>query len=297
MWSPLLKPLEWIGRIRLPFMRTRTGTVVGGPREPDALGTYEWQAFLDARALSRVWGPHEHSPWMPFHCVTLFVSLEYMNYGIQKVIGPCAQDPWPLKNFQLPAWVDASVLLVVDLPGPKSAAVGAALAIAGCDLVCTFNNWPYFGALVKPEQTLAALLRYASLLDKKRTAYTTPGPAAWLCDNTRLGSRPGKPGEFDNRYYIEDSIIPGPNYLRERDISKIIYITGPDINVQNDIKGHLHFLKTAGLELYYAVALDTGSLGGPKPLNIEELKFSTTGFFRSSAGGFGAPVPHPSSGG
>ena len=294
MWSPLLKPLEWIGKIRIPFTRTRTRTLVGVPREPDALGTFDWKAFLDARALSRVWGPHAHSPWMPFHCLTLFVSLDYL---IQNEVGPCGGDPWPVKEFQLPEWVDTTTLLVIDLPGPQSAALGAALAIAGCDLVCTFNNWPYPGALVKPEQTLAALLRYASLLDKKRTAYSTPGPVAWLCDNTRLGARVGKPGEFDNRYYIEDSLIPGPNYLRERGISKIVYITSPDIKVQNDMKGHLHFLKTAGFDLYYAVAVDNGSIGGPKPLSPEELTFNTTGFFRSSAGVFGAPVPHPSSGG
>ncbi len=268
--------------------------LVGIAREPDALGTFDWKAFLDARALSRVWGPHPHSPWVPFHCLTLFVSLDYM---IQGEVGPRENDPWPLDDFQLPEWVDAATLLLVDLPGPKSVALGAALAIAGCDLVCTFNNWPYPGALIKPEQTLAALLRYASLLDKKRTAYSTPGPVAWLCDNTRLGERTGKPGEFDNRYYIEDSLIPGPNYLRERGISKIIYVTGLGNKVQNDIKGHLHFLKTAGLEVNMAVAQDNGQFGNPQSLELETLKFDTTGFFRSSAGGFGAPVPHPSSGG
>lgn len=295
MWSLLLKPVEWIGSIRVPFMRRRAGLGVGRPKEPDALGDYGWKAFLDARALSRVWGPHANSPWMPFHCITLFVALDYLE---QAHVGPCARDPWPLRHFEIPGWIDAGTLLMVDLPGPQSVALGAALAMGGCDLVCTFNNWPRAGALILPEETLAALLRYASLLDKKRTAYATPGPVAWLCDNTRLGGgRPGKPGEFDNRYYIEDSLIPGPNYLRERGISRIIYITDEDGKVVRDVEGHLYVLQKAGLQVGRATALGTGRISDPEALPLSDSTFKTTGFFRSSAGGFGAPVPHPSSGG
>ena len=46
-----------------------------------------------------------------------------------------------------------------------------------------------------------------------------------------------------------------------------------------------------------AIAKDDGSSQPPQPLNIPLKGFSTAGFVRSSAGGFGAPVPHPSSGG
>lgn len=294
MWSLLLKPLECIASIRFPFTRKRARLLVGNPNIPDARGTTDWKTFLNARELSRVWGPHTNSPWTPFHCLTLFIAVEYLESNI---VGPCEADPWPLGAFQMPGWIDSGTLLFVDLPGPKSAALGTALAVGGCDLVCTFNNWPQVNSVISPQVTLSALIRYATLLQEKRTAYPTPGPVAWLCDADRLGTQPGKPGQFDNRYYIEDSVIPGPNYLRDRGISKIIYITSPSETLKADIAVHLKAFEKAGFFVAKAIVSDTGLLHDPAAIDIPEKTFSTVGFFKSSAGGFGAPVPHPSSGG
>lgn len=294
MWSPLSKLLERIGRIRLPSLRRRTQLVVGRPGAADARGTGDWRKFLDSRALSRVWGPHPHSPWMPFHCLTLFVSLDYLE---RNVVGPCEADPWPVGAFRMPDWIDSATLLFVDLPGPRTVALGAALAVSGCDLVCTFNNWPHPKGIITPETVLAAMLRYSSWLEEKRSAFPTPAPVAWLCDANRLGTRPGKPGEFDNRYYIEDGIIPGPNYLRERGVSKIVYVSTPSSPITADLGAHLHAYGRDGFSVCQAIASDNGSLQPPRPLELAESDFKTLGFFRSSAGGFGAPVPHPSSGG
>lgn len=293
MWSLLLKLLESIARIRIPFYRFSTTLSVGRPNAADACGTNEWRAFLEGRALSRVWGPHAKSPWTPFHILTLFVSLDYLR---KNEVGPCDSDPWPIRNFQIPPWIDSSTLLLIDLPGPQSVALGAALAVGGCDLVCTFNNWPHPKGLIRPEETLAALLRYASWLSRNRTAYPAPGPVAWLCDSGRLGVRRGRPNEFDNRYYIEDNVVPGPNYLRERNISKIIYISGgPEIIA--DLGVHLYTFKKEGFQVGLSLAYSNGVLADPVAIVPPEKPFNTTGFFRATAGGFGAPVPHPSSGG
>lgn len=294
MSSPLSKLLEWIGGVRFPFLRLRTHLVVGRTDVPDARGTADWRRFLDARALSRVWGPHPHGPWPPFHCLTLFVAIDYLKH---QVVGPCETDPWPVRAFRAPDWIDADVLLMVDLPGPKTVALGAALGASGCDLVCTFNNWPHPKGVIQAEKTLAALLRYASWLDQKRVACPTPGPVAWLCDSERLGTRVGKPGEFDNRYYIEDGVLPGPNFLRAQGISKIVYVSSRLDAVNADLGAHLHAYGKDGFQIAQAIASDDGVLGDPQPLTLPALSFKTTGFFRSSAGGFGAPVPHPSSGG
>lgn len=294
MWSLLLKPLECIANIRLPFTRKRSRLSVGNPRIPDARGTADWKTFLNARDLSRIWGPHPNSPWAPFHCLTLFIAMDYLE---KDTVGPCEEDPWPLGSFQMPAWIDSSVLLFVDLPGPRSVALGTALAIGGCDLVCTFNNWPQANSVISPQTTLAALIRYASLLQEKRVAYPTPGPAAWLCDSERFGAKPGTPGQFDNRYYIEDGVIPGPNYLRSRGISKIIYVTNPSGTLKADISVHLKTFEKAGYFVGQAVVSEEGVLHAPVVMDIPERTFTSTGFFKSSAGGFGAPVPHPSSSG
>jgi len=270
--------------------------VVGRLNEPDAQGTADWKKYLNSRALSRVWGPKPNSPWMPFHCLTLLVALDYLR--LEKV-GPCIAraNDWTLRGFSRPAWIDSGTLLLVDLPGTTSVKLGAALAASGCDLVCTFNNWPHPLGLIRAEDILAAMLRYASWLDQARTAQTTPGPVAWLCDADRLGTRPGRPDEFDNRYYIEDGVMPGPNFLKAQGISKVIYLSERPEAINADIGVHLNAYKKDGLQVAQASVSDKGVVSDPWAFNLTPKAFSTTGFFRSSAGGFGAPVPHPSSGG
>ncbi len=293
MQSLLLKLLEGIGRIRLPMFRLKTRLTVGRPNAAGFQGG-SWREYLDARALSRVWGPGPGSDWLPFHCITLFVALDYLRHD---AVGPCDADPWPLGNYRHPSWIDASTLLLVDLPGPASVALGAALGVSGCDLVCTFNNWPHPKGVIRPEDTLAALLRYAPWLSERRVLPAAPGPVAWLCDAGRLGAKRGRPGEFDNRYYIEEAILPGPRYLKDRGIGRVVHVTAQAGPVRADLGSYLHSLPKDGIEVVQTVADASGGLSTPEPYNVDPPTFSTMGFFRSSAGGFGAPVPHPSSGG
>lgn len=295
MWSPLSKLLELIAKPRLPFLRGRENLVVGQPGAVDARGTMDWAKYLDARRLSACWGPHPHGPWAPFHCITLFVALDYLDH---KVVGPADKDPWPVDGFQAPSWIDPATLLIVDLPGPRSVGLGAALAVSGCDLVCTFNNWPHPRGLLRSQDILAALLRYATLLEHARTAYPTPAPVAWLCDVDRMGKQPGKPGDFDNRYYIEDALMPGTRFLRDRGIEKVVFVEARLDQLNSDLTGHLHAYQKDGIQVMRCIAQPDGTLGEPHAIAIPDEKFRhQAGFMKSTAGGFGAPVPHPSSGG
>lgn len=303
MWSQLLKILEAVAAIRLPFYQAKTKLIIGNPTALDARNTNDWKGFLESRALSCVWGPHPQGPWAPFHCLTLFVALDYLDHA---VAGPCEEDPWPIRAFRPPTWIDSATLLLVDLPGPKSIALGAALGVLGCDLVCTFNNWPHPVGLIRSEKNLAVMLRYASWLNRNRSAYPTPGPVAWLCDSRRLGTRTGIPGEFDNRYYIEDGIIPGPNFLRERGITRIVYVTENADEILADLAVHLHAFNKDGFETGVSVATNDGVLLDYQPIPLTDAFFKTARFIKfkrssrfrySGAGGFGAPVPHPSSSG
>ncbi len=294
MRSLLLKLLEGLGRVRLPMIRRRTRLTVGRPGAPDYEGSSRWREYLDSRALSRVWGPRPGSDWLPFHCITLFAAIDYLRHD---AVGPSDTDPWPVDAYRHPSWIDASTLLLVDLPGPASVALGAALGAHGCDLVCTFNNWPHPKGVIRPEATLAALLRYAPWLSERRVFPSTPGPVAWLCHAGRLGSKRGKPGQFDNRYYLEEAVLAGPRYLKDRGIARVVYVTASAGSVRADLGSYLHSLPKNGVEVMQAVADATGQLAAPEPYSVAPRSFSTMGFFRSSAGGFGAPVPHPSSGG
>ena len=294
MWSPLSKILEAIGSLRLPPWRKRDALRVGDPKLPDFLGTARWKAHLNPRVLSETWAPRANGPWRPFHVLTLFVALDYLG---QSEIGPAASDPLPVKDIRAPEWLDTRTVLFVDLPGPQSVALGAALATQGCDLVCTFNNWPHPSALLPSHDVLAALLRYASWLHDERRYGAMPAPVAWLCDADRLGREPGKPGQFDNRYYLEDTLMPGPVYLRQRGITRLVHLGSEGAAVRADLAEHLFQYTQQGFEV-----LQTSLKGGTEwtplePLPLAATRFRTLGYLLASGGGFGATVPHPSSGG
>lgn len=294
MWSPLSKLIEALGRWRLPWRRRRQSLQVGDRRSPDYLGGTRWQVFLSPRELATAWGPREQGPWWPFHCLTLFASLDYLQ---RDGVGPLDLDPLPVAKLRMPQWLDARTLVFVDLKGPLSVAAGAALAVRGCDIVCTFNNWPYPKSMIASEHTLAALLRYASWLREERRGPEAPAPVAWLCDNERLGTRKGNPGEFDNRYYIEESALPGPNYLRERGIERIVYLSPDGVTVLADLAEHLHEYRQKGFDVAGASLSADGEFSALLGLDLGAARFNKLGYMLAAGGGFGATVPHPSSGG
>jgi hypothetical protein len=294
MWSPLSKFIDAVGRWRMPWPRIPRRVQVGDRRSADFLGGSRWQIFLTPRELATAWGPREDGPWWPFHCLTLFASLDYLQ---RDGIGPMEKDPLPVARLRPPAWLDAHTLLFVDLRGPESVAAGAALAAHGCDLVCTFNNWPHASGVIASQHTLAALLRYASWLREARVRPATPAPVAWLCDNERLGTRKGLPGEFDNRYYIEESVLPGPAYLRERGIGRIVYLGAGGPAVLADLAEHLAEYRRKGFEVIGARLSPEGEFSGLSDLDLGPGQFKKIGYLLAAGGGFGATVPHPSSGG
>jgi hypothetical protein len=294
MWSPLSKLLDTLSRWRLPWLRLPRNVQVGDRRNQDFLGGRRWQMFLHPRQLAIAWGPREDGPWWPFHCLTLFAALDYLR---RETVGPLGEDPFPVRRLAMPGWLDASTLLIVDLAGPESAALGAALGVHGCDLVCTFNNWPHPKGVIASEHTLAALLRYASWLREERRHPDQPAPVAWLCDSQRLGTRKGNPGEYDNRYYIEDAVMPGPNYLRERGIVRIVYLGAEGRPVSPDLAEHLLEYRRKGFVTAGAVLSAEGEWSPLRELELAATRFNRTGYLLAAGGGFGATVPHPSSGG
>jgi hypothetical protein len=188
---------------------------------------------------------------------------------------------------------------ILDLPGPRAVEAGAWLvSAAGCQPVCTFDNWPHPRGLLRPEETLAELLRWATTVAEARRRLQPSSPPVWICDSERLGGREGRPREFDNRYYLDDSILPGPGLLGRSGIRRAVYATfaGEQVPVI-DLEAYFADLLAAGVEVLHV------DLGDPQ---LEPRPFSAprtprppprAGFHRSAAGGFGSEVPEPSSGG
>jgi hypothetical protein len=164
--------------------------------------------------------------------------------------------------------------------------------------VCTFDNWPHPRGLLKPEDTLEALLRWATTVATARSRLQVTSPPVWICDSERLGTRQGKPGEFDNRYYLDDSVLPGASMLSRAGVRQIVYVTlGGDPTPTLDLEGYFADLLIAGLPVLRLDLADPTLEPGPFATPLTRRPVSTFSFRRSAAGGFGTEVPQPSSGG
>lgn len=322
-WSIVTSLLRAIGKIRLPLPTWGKNDVrVGAPDALDALGSTRWRDFTTAERLCDVWAPLPGSVWEPFHCPTLFAALDRIP---SHSLGPAPEAgiaPWLRGELPSPNWLNRETWLILDAPAITSIAVAAQVAsLRLAQPVCTFDNWPNPLGLVRPEKALAGLLYFAPWLDHARKGLTVDLPPMWICDSERLGSGPGRPGQFDNRYFLDDSILPGPAMLKEAGIRKVVYGTiGPPSDRQPnagttegtnpergfrpavitaDLPDYLASLETAGLQIegLNLTSLDDWRRG---PVRFERpiapvKNLSRHGFFRSTAGGFGAPIPEPSS--
>lgn len=293
MWSPLSWILERIGALNLRLPYFGQPLPIGVPGQPDYAGGAGWMSLRNGRRLSEVWGPRADGPWHPFHCITLFAAIDYLD---ARQIGPAAHDPLAVAKLRMPAWLDNETALFVDLPGPQSVALGAALATQGCELVCTFNNWPHAKAVLRLESLIACLLRYGSWLQQSRIRPQGAAPVAWLCDATRLEGSRGQPGQFDNRYYLEDTQMPGSAYLRRHGIRRIVHFGVPGEPVRGDLAQYLQEYRREGLEVSRSELLPDGGLATPSALTLPVGRFIRN-FMPNPGGGFGSMVPQPSSGG
>lgn len=272
--------------------------------------------------------------WVPFHCVPLFAALDSLKRdqigptrprerrdppngdvdagtppasvtnlaGGTPVIPPAPAawrelPPAARPGAPPPAWLKRDTWTVLDLPGPMAVEAAAWLVSAArCQPVCTFDNWPHARGVLRAEATLAELLRWATTVAVARPSLDAGSPPLWICDSERLGAMPPKPREFDNRYYLDDSILPGPGLLRQGGIREVVYVTVDEGTPAADLDLYLRELLAAGLPVWHVSVLRPG--GEPSSLRLLSTPSRRpSGFRRSSAGGFGQDVPDPSSGG
>lgn len=198
-----------------------------------------------------------------------------------------------------PPWIDSSTWLVLDLPGRTVVEAAAWLVTgAGVQPVCTFDHWPHPAGVLRPEHILAELLRWASTLEAARGRIAGDAPPLWICDSQRLGSWKGSPGDFDNRYFLDDSILPGPGFLARAGIRRVVYLAPGEGDIPVlDLEECFSDLLKAGLPVHYALISDPAFELRPFSAPPTPRLLRTSSFRRSAAGGFGTEVPEPSSGG
>jgi len=306
MWQPLSNLLNLIGRLRFNYRPTSVSLAIGNPNDRDAMDSTWWKDYNDTEKLFAVWGPPPGSPWEPYHCVPLFAAL---NTVLASKIGPTAPDM--VKSVEGNGhlggalvdrplgrdWAEQRSWVILDLPGARSVAAAVRFIAGGFQPVCTFDNWPHQAGLIKTEIVLAQLLRYAAHVSDLRKYLTPASPPLWVCDRNRLGERPAKVREFDNRYYLDDSILPAPETLRKNGIEQIVCVVpGPDDKPREDLCAYFRDLRKDGfLQIYGSAFTDPALALFRFPEAVFTIDFKQSGFKRNDAGGFGQLIPEPSS--
>jgi hypothetical protein len=301
MWRLWSKLLELLGGFSLPLPHTRRRLQVGSPAAVDAMGSHAWRRFATPEPLFAVWGPLPGSPWEPYHCVPLFASLERIapeGVGPPPEEEPIAEPPTHARPGALPPpWAAADTWVVADLPGPLLVPAAVWLVIAGYQPVCTFDNWPHPNGVLRPERILAQLLYWAPMVEGYRQQLAAGAPPLWLCDRERLGERVGRPGDFDNRYFLDDSLLPGVSVLRQAGIQRVVYLTAASGDLTlSDLSPYFTRLEQAGISAHHALLADPALELHPLPA-ARRIPLDESSFRRSAAGGFGTTVPQPSEGG
>ena len=311
MWQPLLTLLEFLTPRGSRTASHDTAFSVGDPDGVDSRLGMGWKRFLASRVLWFAWGPPPDSPWGPFNCVTLFAAVDDVLRDCKDCkVGPLADGDVPdfLKvPAGAPPWANNQTMVLVDLPGPQAVSVAYLLAAtAGYQPVCTFDNWPNKDGVLKPERVIGRLLYYAdAITDLRRTKIGPKSPPVWMCDADRFRSpRPG-PGGFDNRYLLEERLLPGAQILRGAGITRIVYVDaseGSQSSGNEDVLLYLDAIATQGIEVRAASTVTADRWRTLEAYQRDPgaaVTWSTKALdlMRCSAGGFGGFVPHPSSGG
>ena len=183
-----------------------------------------WRGF-DPNYLISVYQPRDPQ-WQTFFAPTLIQSLSQSSLSSQMraINAPAMADTYEragaLRNLISQTPEAKKTLIISDLPGPQSLAVGAAMADTA-HLVPVFDNWPHPLGVVRSHETLGAMAFYAGEIDEKRSKLTENSPALILLDSNRLAPYTDQDAQFDNRYLAK---LPPPDQLKQRGVQQVIYL-------------------------------------------------------------------------
>jgi hypothetical protein len=193
-----------------------------------------WPKVTDGNLLP-VYQPRT-ADWQPFFVPTLIQSLqqESLQTQMRPIVTPQMRETYArgegLRELLSQAQNKKDTLIIADLPGPESVALGAALA-GTADLVPVFDNWPHPLGVVKAHETLGAMTYYANEVQEKKATLKDDAPALLLLDNRRLTPYQDEETQFDNRYLAK---VPPADQLKQRGITSVMYVVR-DANQPNEL--------------------------------------------------------------
>ncbi len=183
-----------------------------------------WSGY-DPNYLISIYQPRS-AQWQPFFVPTLIQSLSQpsLSTQIRPIKTAAMQETYAqaegLRNLISQSPNANQTLIVADLPGPSSVALGAAMSDTA-QLVPDFDNWPHPLGVVRSHETLGAMVYYAHEIEEKRSKVSENAPAIFLLDSNRLATYTDQDSQFDNRYLAK---LPPTDQLKQRGIQQVIYL-------------------------------------------------------------------------
>jgi len=180
----------------------------------------------DPNYLISVYQPRDPK-WQPFFAPTLIQSLESQT-SLRSQIRPVHtgqmdetyQRAEALRNLISQTPNPGQTLIISELPGPQSIALGAAMADTA-HLVPVFDNWPHPLGVVRSHETIGAMSYYAGEIDEKRSKLKENAPALMLLDSNRLTAYTDQDTQFDNRYLAK---LAPADQIKQRGVQQVIYL-------------------------------------------------------------------------
>jgi hypothetical protein len=179
----------------------------------------------DQNYLISVYQPRD-SRWQPFFVPTLIQSLSQQSLKGQMrlVFTPQMRETYvraeALRNLISQSPNPEQTLIISELPGSQSIALGAAMADTA-QLIPVFDNWPHPLGVVRAHETLGAMAYYAKEIEEKRARLKENAPAILLLDGNRLTAYTDQDRQFDNRYLAK---LPPADQLKQRGVQQVIYL-------------------------------------------------------------------------
>lgn len=228
-----------------------------GAQPVDVSGSVAWREAMPNLATSL---SPASARWWPYYAPALFQSLEApRSAGLRFAMQPIFTPEMALAHRRGEALLSllqgangcrSDVALVLDLPGPESVAVAAALAPC-LDPVFVFDNWPHPRGVVPAQSTLGAALYFLPSFERdrgNRVRAAREAPPLFVLDRGRLAPYGADPTLFDNRYFAS---LPPREALDAAGIRHVLYVT-PDDTIRfeaDDLNDDLVAISDGGVDV------------------------------------------------
>lgn len=318
---------RWLKLLETLGSPLRTKPALKNPFAEGQVRNAQWHEFRHYDLLFQLYGPPAGSPFLPYHCPTLFAAIERLN--VQPRLTELSPEVTATRPDGAWQWLTPDTFVLMDLPGGLSVQMAAHMMIESqAQLISAFDHWPsanpmrsfnensyvQMTPLAWPPQQVSAAVAIDSrdVLDSMitlapqvwrhaRNGIAADSPAILMCDSRRTVTIKPGPGDFDNRYYIDDSILPGEALLRRLGVRQLVFFGQSEATEPSaDLTPFINECARGGMRLL-TVALDNPqSWAVPLPMRPPtEVRLSALAFPKSQVGGFGRriPVPSESSGG